>query len=556
MRFFKHFFAIAILTTCLLTGCSSISVPANANTSFRNFTLNLFQSEVSSTTIGLHYSLQNPERYGITSEPITFGSFYHSQIASHAYLENLRASLESFDYTALSRENQLTYDILDFYLESAELGNAYYLYEEPLSPLTGIHTQLPILLAEYEFHDTNDIETYLSLLKTLPEYFESLIRFEKEKSASGLFMSDDVADEIIAQCNAFVEMGESNYLISTFEDKARDLNVDSYISQNREIVKNTILPCYEKLASSITSLKGTGRNAQGLCHYSEGRDYYEYLVKRVTGSERTIHELQNLIKTQITSDTSTLQQVLTDNPSIFREQLSLSQTPEELLDSLQHKISTTFPEPAKVNVEVKKVHDSLAEYLSPAFYLIPAIDSYEQNVIYINDYYDMDDISLFTTLAHEGYPGHLYQTTYYTATNPDPIRTYLNFTGYVEGWATYAEMCSYYISPLEKPLATALQKNSSIILGLYAAADIGIHYDGWDLTDTIEHFCSYGIEDKETIKEIYNLILGDPGNYLSYYIGYAEILELKKEYAGTLMEFHKRLLEIGPAPFKIIKEYL
>ena len=168
----------------------------------------------------------------------------------------------------------------------------------------------------------------------------------------------------------------------------------------------------------------------------------------------------------------------------------------------------------------------------------------------------MDNLTLFTTLAHEGYPGHLYQTTYFAATNPDPIRTYLNFTGYVEGWATYAEMCSYYISPLEKSLATLMQKNSSVILGLYATADIGIHYDGWDLTDTIEHFCSYGIEDKETISEIYKMILGNPANYLSYYIGYVEILELKKEFEGSQMDFHKRLLEIGPAPFGIIKERL
>ena len=72
----------------------------------------------------------------------------------------------------------------------------------------------------------------------------------------------------------------------------------------------------------------------------------------------------------------------------------------------------------------------------------------------------MEDIRLFTTLAHEGYPGHLYQTTYYANTNPDPLRNLLNFSGYVEGWATYAEMCSYYLSSLEKPYATLLQKTA------------------------------------------------------------------------------------------------
>ena len=75
-----------------------------------------------------------------------------------------------------------------------------------------------------------------------------------------------------------------------------------------------------------------------------------------------------------------------------------------------------------------------------------------------------DDLTLFTTLAHEGYPGHLYQTIFYESTDPDPVRSIFNFGGYVEGWATYAEMCSYYLTPLPKEQATILQKNGSVIL--------------------------------------------------------------------------------------------
>lgn len=123
-------------------------------------------------------------------------------------------------------------------------------------------------------------------------------------------------------------------------------------------------------------------------------------------------------------------------------------------------------------------------------------------------------------------------------------------------------MCSYYLAPLSKPHATLLQKNNSIILGLYAAADIGIHHDGWSLEDTIEHFAAYGIEDEAVIAEIYQYILGDPANYLKYYVGYLEILELKKEYMKqkgnefSQKEFHKELLEIGPAPFEVVRKYM
>ena len=132
-------------------------------------------------------------------------------------------------------------------------------------------------------------------------------------------------------------------------------------------------------------------------------------------------------------------------------------------------------------------------------------------------------------IRDRGYPGHLYQTTYFAGQDPDPIRSLLDFGGYTEGWATYTEMISYYYAPMDHDLATLMQKNASILLGLYALADMGIHYDGWSLLDTIDFFRSYGITETDVIEEIYQLILGDPANYLKYYIGYVEFLELKKE---------------------------
>ena len=123
-------------------------------------------------------------------------------------------------------------------------------------------------------------------------------------------------------------------------------------------------------------------------------------------------------------------------------------------------------------------------------------------------------------------------------------------------------MVSYYYAPMDHDLATLMQKNASILLGLYALADMGIHYDGWSLLDTIAFFRSYGITETEVIEEIYQLILGDPANYLKYYIGYVEFLELKKEAIHRWSDdfsqekFHKAVLEVGPASFDLLREYV
>ncbi len=568
MKIHKKFLVLIITFTILITGCGKISIPTNANTAFCNFTLCFFQQEVASNTINLHYSLQEPTRYGIVEYPITLGSYDTSEATTLASIENWEAALHKFSPNSLSAKNKLTYDILSNYFETLKQNVSYYLYEEPLSPVTGIHAQLPVLLAEYQLNNKKDAETYLSLLKTLPNYFSSLTRFEQQKSSAGLFMSDAVADQVIAQCNAFVAMGDENYLLSTFEERVGDIEKltdeeqKKLIQENRDIIKSFVLPAYESLALSIASLKGTGTNTQGLCNFPQGKDYYSLMVTLETGSNHSISELKELMKAQILTDLQDSQQVLNENPNILEETDSITESPETILQTLQSKISKAFPSSAEVNVRVKYVPTALEEYLSPAFYLIPAIDNFNENTIYINQGHSLTDINLFTTLAHEGYPGHLYQTTYFANTDPDPVRNLISCSGYVEGWATYAEMCSYYLSPLSKAHATLLQKNNSIILGLYATADIGIHYDGWSLEDTIKHFASYGIDDEATIAEIYNYILGDPANYLKYYVGYLEILELKKEYMNqhgndfSQKEFHKELLEIGPAPFEVVRKYM
>ena len=506
---------------------------------FRTFTRSLFQTEVSANTISLHYTLRSPSDYGIADIPATYGS--------------------------LSSENALTFKILDTYLKNASTGTDYLLYQEPLGPVSGIHTQLPVLLSEYSFYDTQDVETYLALLKETPSYFDSVIRFEQKKAASGLFMPDYQADSVLDTCQSFIDMGKENYLVSTFNERIASLDLlpenkkDSFQKENMKLVTEEIYPAYQNLITAIKSLKGKGMNEQGLSHFPYGKKYYEYLVRQTTGCNESISRLRLMTRAQILEDLSAMQKILFPADAALTQASVLEQTsPDSMLDDLRSKITDTFPEIPDVDFQVKYVPESMQDYLSPAFYMIPAIDNLTENVIYINNGQTASGLNLYTTLAHEGYPGHLYQTVYFSASEPDPIRSILDFGGYVEGWATYAEMMSYYLAPLPKTEASLLQKNSSVILGLYALADMGIHYDGWSVTDTVRFFSDYGINDPNAVQSVYKLIIGSPANYLKYYIGYLKFYELKKEMADALgnqfsqKEFHRAVLDVGPAPFEIV----
>lgn len=532
---------------------------------FRTFTRSLFQTEVSANTISLHYTLRSPSDYGIADIPATYGSLSSDPVAAKASVRNVLSSLQEFDPDTLSSENALTFKILDTYLKNASTGTDYLLYQEPLGPVSGIHTQLPVLLSEYSFYDTQDVETYLALLKETPSYFDSVIRFEQKKAASGLFMPDYQADSLLDTCQSFIDMGKENYLVSTFNERIASLDLlpenkkDSFQKENMKLVTEEIYPAYQNLITAIKSLKGKGMNEQGLSHFPYGKKYYEYLVRQTTGCNESISRLRLMTRAQILEDLSAMQKILFPADAALTQASVLEQTsPDSMLDDLRSKITDTFPEIPDVDFQVKYVPESMQDYLSPAFYMIPAIDNLTENVIYINNGQTASGLNLYTTLAHEGYPGHLYQTVYFSASEPDPIRSILDFGGYVEGWATYAEMMSYYLAPLPKTEASLLQKNSSVILGLYALADMGIHYDGWSVTDTVRFFSDYGINDPNAVQSVYKLIIGSPANYLKYYIGYLKFYELKKEMADAMgnqfsqKEFHRSVLDVGPASFEIV----
>lgn len=582
-KYLTSFTALLLSSSLLFSGCSSIRASSDTNTAFRQFTLELFRQDVAANTIGLHYTLKDPSAYDIVQAPVTYGSFSTNTTGMMASLENSLSALSHYHYEDLTDENKLTYDILESYLQTAQKGAPYLLYEEPLGEITGIQAQLPVLLAEYPFHDIKDVDTYLSLLSCTPDYFNSLISFEKEKADSGLFIPDSTVDAVVDQCSSFVDMKDSNYLLTTFDERLSKIPGLSstvkrnYQKKNQEMIANAVVPAYESLIDALLELRGSGKNKKGVCYFPNGKEYYIYVVERDTGSPRSVSEIKKLIHDQISSDLLSIQTLLSKDPELasrpvsaeappdksdifLQNQIDRNQ-PEQILTLLEQKSSAAFPAPPDVTAQVKYVPNAMEPYLSPAFYMIPAIDDQSENVIYINQSRNVDTLKLFTTLAHEGYPGHLYQTTYFAEKNTEPLRSIFNFSGYVEGWATYAEMCSYYLSPLPKDQAALFQKNGSLTLGLYAAADIGIHYDGWSVPDTVRFFSDYGIKDTDAIQEIYNLILSDPGNYLKYYVGYLEFMELKKKAMKidgdefSQKNFHRAVLDVGPAPFDIVSKY-
>ena len=627
-----------------------------SNYRFLSYTDQLFAREMSQSCLNLHYTLADPASCGITRYSTSLGSFDTSQISmQYVTLENRLKKLDSFPFQDLSLKNRLAYDVLRLALETDLSGGNYYLLNEVLSPTLGTQAQLPILLAEYTFRTEQDIQDYLKLLSSVDEYFQGIISFERLKSREGTFMSDTTADRVISQCQAFIRDPDSNYLDSIFRDKIQSFpslsekKQNAYIELHSQLIRETLIPAYENLIQGLSELKGTGGNSGGLCGFSGGKEYYEYLLKSNCGLYDSVPQIQTRLLAQLQADVVESSQLLAQHPQLasritqaasapaavsaasilsgsgnsawetsgsgsdqessgsscsdqepsgsscsdqessgssssnqepsggsaddhsgsssgtsdqVSDSSSGSSSPEDILEILKEKLKADFPDAPAASYEIKSVHEDLEEYLSPAFYLTPPIDTLAPNAIYINGHADLSGSELFTTLAHEGFPGHLYQTVTFASTKSPNIRHMMNMGGYVEGWATYVESYAYQYQEQEEALSRLQWLNRSLNLCIYSLLDTGIHYDGWTLDKTSRFLSGFGITDPETTAEIYQVIVEDPTNYLKYYMGCLSFMDLRDEQMEALGNefdlkgFHQAVLEIGPCQFPVLEKFV
>lgn len=550
---------------------SAQQIDENETKRFHDYLDELFCKEISTNVLNMHYTLTNPADYGINSYEVGFGTISKEDFASSlSALENNKAVLQQFDSASLPKADRLTIDILNSYADTGLSFSDYYLYDEILKPNTGFQAELPVLLAEYRFTCRQDVFDYLALLADIDRYFDEIIRFETEKSDAGLFMSDFAVDTILKQCSDFCRTEKEHFLITTFDDRLApmeefsDSEKQTLKNRNRSLVENHILSAYQGLSEALTTLKGTGKNNAGLCYLPQGKVYYTNLVHKLTGSSHTVEELEAMTEARRAADLTTSVKLLAENPKLSSEASSFfvdTSDPAKCLQDLISRITEEFPAPVSTDFTINYVDECLQESMAPAFYLTAPIDDWGHNSIYINPAGNSEGIELFTTLAHEGFPGHLYQTVMSYDAGLSPLRSLLSYPGYVEGWATYVEMMSYHYTGLSEDGASLLAANQSAILSLYATADMGIHYDGWSLADTIQFFRDYGIKDIDTVQHIFEYIVEEPAHYLKYYIGYLEFMELRdyaKERLGTdysNVQFHQAVLSMGPAPFDLLQKY-
>ena len=551
-----------ILGTFLLI--SSILTPIHAEESFSEFEDELFQEMMSEDYTTLHFSLRDYQKYGIEKPEVNIGDASWDEYEDSVEdCDEYLKKLQSFDYDSLSETEQKDYRTIAFYLERNKELNSYPYFDWAFNSAEGVIDNLLTTFTEFVFYEKEDIDDYLTTLASVPAYLDQCLENTKKQAAEGYFLTDAMLKETEDAIAKFVDKKDDNELIKIFDENIDAFDglsaeeKEAYKKKNQEIVLNAYIPSYEKVAEELQKLKGARKADYNVSSLDGGSEYYAALARYKTSIDADVETILDICTQYIEKSVDELYDIMQNHSEVTEETLDFDSA-EDVLSYLEGHLDA-FPALDKVYYNVQYLDPSVANDSIVAYYLSPPVNDMRDNVIKINGDNVSDVIDLYTTLAHEGFPGHLYQTNYYIQQQPSLLRTQLTMMGYQEGWGMFAEGQALHVSGLSEYASEYQKINIELNYVLSAAVDLGVNGLGWSTKDVSKYLDNLDLN-SSIAKDLYDFATLQPGTILPYGVGVAmfELLENKAKNAlGNDFDqkaFNEVLLNDGNRPFEVVED--
>ena len=536
-KFISLFISFALLYSTW--GCAT-PVADHPNEEFNQYLEELVIDIAESDYITMHQYFENPEEYGIHPQKveITLGDF-----------KNENQPLKTFKKSSLDATQQIIYEHLNFQPKTYDYMDSIW------SSNNGIHQSLVQFFSEYIIRDASDIEPLLILIQDVPRYVDEAFEYTKKQAQQDTLMFD--FEQVIEDCQTILDSQPDSAITTSLIEKVEPIQPES-ISILQAYMDQYFFPSYQTIIDELTKLKKDIQPLQGVSHFKNGRKYYESLVMDATGSNESVRTIQSNLEKDIENK---WKQIL-ENENFFDQDIPTApfSSIDEILPFLEENYTKEFPKLLTMRYDTIPLATEQSQPGIVAYFLIPAIDQTSPYRIRYNqtDYgSDPSSIEFYSTLAHEGIPGHMYQAQYNHEHFTYPIQFLLNNIGFTEGYATYVEMESLNFLDLDEKEKDAYILNTTLTNDYIALMDISIHYDGLSYNQFVEKYSELFGED---LQDLYDQLCDNPATFLSYYYGYYQIQQLKEEAQNKLgthfepLEFHEALLKHGSVPFEIVEQ--
>lgn len=556
-----------IIALMLIGGCvksrksTSQSSHSSTDKSFKDYLLAEF-IDYNDSYLNARFAIKDFSQFNLSfsEDEINWGKL----IEEEDYDQKLK-ELEAYKDQDLTERERVLYD--NYHLKllcEKELQKDKYDYLTNIcSPLSSQTSNMGTILLEFPFYTEQDIQDYITLMKSTPDYCDEIIDYLKVQSKKGYFMGSATVDSYVKTLDDFLK---KDCPVADYFDRYKfsfDLSEEKRSTYRQEIVDafQSVTSGFKKVRQTVLDLSSTAASSTTLASYKNGKKYYEAYIRNILGTNLSMRELKSRIKSKMLSTYNDYRDALMKYYGSYMVEESTSFTSyQEILSDLEKKMLADFPALESVSYTVTDMDPAIAKAGNTAYYLVPPIDLPEENYIRFNttsSSVDISSLDTYTTLAHEGFPGHLYQTNYARQHNEGYLmHDGMEFLGYTEGYATYVQYKAYDYAGVSKRAALLERLNEEYSYYVILLADIYMHYDGQSKTKVSKFLSDAGFGYTE---EIYNQLLGDPGIFAAYHMGHMMIEDLKdhaKEELGSRFnekEFNEALLEYGNISFDVLE---
>ena len=551
---------------------SSFGSVEEEQAAFDKFLDDVFVYLMGTNHLEIHFKIEHPEDYGIE---VTYDFTEEDFTMEEGYQELLSVCepLYTFNYDNLTKAQQINYDRLVYEIEFTERYRALdsssvnnYLMSESNNAIEGVMSTL----SEYPFLEERDFEDYLKDIQACADYLEPVFKEMKHLCEIGACPTREMYDTTMSFLDDLCDR-ENPVILVAFRNNAKESGkdqafIDEYAEKVSRLLQESLIPAAEKLRENVKTLESYVTDVRGLVSREGGKDYYSYLVQARTGSNLSIDDMYTYLNNKIDAMFDQFQKIyLSDMGSIDRYYDLTYDTNDyrTILDRLKKIAAEKFPAIRDTEYTVSALPDELCVEGSLAYFMTPQIDRPDRKIIRVNPHSGSDGVGLFSTLAHEGYPGHLYQDEYYHSSEGyHHFNAALTYLGYIEGWATMIGTDAYeWITDGDSNVAFICDFDYTYSNALVAVIDIGVNYYDWDVDRTKKYLEGTLLSShaSEYAAYFYDCAISDPGLLMPYTYSHFQCLDIIDELMAkgmTKMEAYKAFLDVGPASIDVLRKHL
>ena len=504
-----------------------------------------------------------------------------------------RQRLAAIDRNTLSGDDQVSYDVVMFNLASNDDANKRFEYGGGgagapyiLSQLSGSYQQAPSFLDnQHSVENKADADAYLARIEGFAHQMDQEIEVQTHDMAMGVFAPDFALAKTLSQMQDLrAPAAEKSDLVQSLVRKTQAQNIaGDWQAQAAKLVADKYYPALDRQIALVKQMQQKASHDAGVWRLKDGDAYYRASLLQWATTDKDPAEIHQIGLDVVKDHAAKIDAIMKQNGltkgSVGDRLKEMYADPkyqyantdaakEQLINDLNVKVQKIraqlpqmFDTLPKADLQIKRVPKSIEAGAPGGYYNNPPLDNSRPGIYWINlrDTSEIPKWALPTLTYHEGIPGHHLQLSIAQEANVPLIRKLSFFSGYIEGWALYAEQLAYEMGMYQDdPLGHIGQLHDAMFRGVRLVVDTGMHAMKWSREKAVQYYVdTLGDKEVSAVTEIERYCVW-PGQACSYMLGKQEFLaqrERAKQALGAkfdIRKFHDAMLLTGAVPLKIM----